>query len=95
MDVFQALSLKVEVESEYSMKVLQADSGGEFISVKVWLFCKKRDIVLRYIAPYVYEQNRTAEQIWLTIIIMKDSIFIDSDLPKGFWAETIETVNYL
>ncbi len=77
------------------MKVLWADGGGEFISVKLRLYCEKRGIAIRYAAAYVYEKNRIAKQGWRTIVTMKDSILIDSGLPNGFWAEVMETANYL
>lgn len=77
------------------MKILRADGGGEFISVKLRLFCRKRGIAIRYAAPYVHEENGLAERGWRTIVTMKDSMLIDSGLPNRFWAEAIETANYL
>ncbi len=77
------------------MKVLRADGGGEFISAKLKPFCEKRGIVIRYAAPYVHEENGLAERGWRTIVTMKDSMLIDSGLPNDFWAEAMETANYL
>lgn len=77
------------------MKTLRADGGGEFISVRLRLFCKKRGIAIRYAAPYVHEENGLAERGWRTIVTMKDAMLIDSSLPNGFWAEAMETANYL
>ncbi len=77
------------------MKILRVDGGEEFISVKLRLFCEKRGITIRYAAPYIHEGNGLAERGWRTIVTMKDSMLIDSGLPNRFWAEAIETANYL
>lgn len=77
------------------MKVLRADGGGEFISIKFCSFCKKRGIAIKYATPYIHEENGLAEQRWRTIVTMKDSMLIDSGLPNNIWAEAMETANYL
>lgn len=43
----------------------------------------------------MYEENGLAEQEWCTLVTMKDAMLIVSGLPNGFWAEAIETANYL
>lgn len=95
VDAFQAWLPRVEAESNCSMKILRADGGGEFISIKLRSFCEKRGIAERYAASYVQEENGLAERGWQTILTMKDLILIDSGLPNGFWAEAMETTNYL
>ncbi len=77
------------------MKILLADSGGEFISIKLRLFCEKRDIIIRYTASYIHEENRLAERGWRTIVTIKNWMQIDSGLINGFWAEAMKTANYL
>ena len=77
------------------MKIPRADSVGEFILVKLRLFCEKRGSTIRYAALYIHEENRLAERGWCTIITIKNSMLINGALPNGFWAEAMETVNYL
>lgn len=77
------------------MKALRADGGGEFISAKLKDFCDKKGITIKYAAPYMHEENGIAERGWKTIVIMKDSLLIDSGLPSNFWAEAMESANYL
>lgn len=48
VDPFQAWLPRVEAESGCSMKILRADGGGEFISIKLRSFCEKRGIVIKY-----------------------------------------------
>ncbi len=66
------------------MMILQADSGGKFILVKLRLFCEKRGSTIRYAALYIHEENGLAERRWRTIVTMKDSMLIDGGLPNGF-----------
>lgn len=84
MDAFQAWLPRVEAESGYSIKMLRVDNGSEFISAKLRLFCKKRGISIKYTVPYIHKKNRLAEQGCRTIIIIKDSILIDSGLLNRF-----------
>ena len=94
-DAFQAWLPRVGAESGCSMKVLRVDGGGEFISTKFRSFCEEKVIPIKYAAPYVHEENGLAERGWRTIVTMKDSMLFDSRLPNGFWADAMETANYL
>ena len=95
VDAFQAWLPRVEAESGCSMKMLRADGDGVFILTKLRLFREKRGTAIKYAVPYVHEENGLAERGWRTIVTMKDSMLIDSVLPNGFWAEAMETANYL
>lgn len=95
VDAFQAWLPRVEAQSDCSMKVFRANGGRKFISAKFKSFCEKRGIIIRYGVPYVHEENGLAERGWRIIATMQDSMLIDSGLPNGFWAETMETANYL
>ena len=77
------------------MKALRADGGGEFISTKLKEFCETQGINIKYATPYLHEENGLAERGWRTLVTMKDSLLIDSGLPNDFWAEAMETSNYL
>lgn len=86
---------QVDDESNCSMNILRADTSGEFISAKLKSFYKKRGILIKYAALYMHEENRLAERRWKIIVIIKDSMLIDSGLPNHFWVEILEIVNYL
>lgn len=43
------------------MEMLKTDSSGEFILIKLQLFCEKRDIGIKYATPYMHEENGLAE----------------------------------
>ena len=77
------------------MKALYTDGRGEFISAKLKDIYNKKGISIKYTAPYMHKENRLAEQGWKTVVTMKDSLLIDSGLPLEFWAEAMDTANYL
>lgn len=95
VDTFQDWLPRVEVESECCMKTLIADEGREFILAKLWLFCKKRGIAIKYAVLYIHKENNLVEWGWRTLVTIKDSLLIDTRLPNGFWAKAIKTANYL
>ena len=95
INTFQAWLSQTEAESGCSMKILRVDGRGEFISHKLQTFYEKRGISIKYTALYVHEENRLAEREWCIIITMKNSMLINSGLPNEFWAEAMETANYL
>ena len=43
----------------------------------------------------MHEKNGIAEQCWRTLATIKDLLLIDSGLPVNFWAEAMDTANYL
>lgn len=95
VDAFQNWLPKIEIESGQSIKTFYADRGGEFISIKLKGFCDKKSIALKYGVPYIYEENGLAERSWRIIITIKDLLLWDSGLLLDFWAEAMDTTNYL
>lgn len=95
VDAFKIWLPRVETESNCKMGALRADGEGEFVSIKLRDFCKERGIQIRYATPYLHEENGLAERGWRTLVTMKDALLIDSELPIDFWAEAMETANYL
>lgn len=77
------------------MKTLCTDRGGKFISIKLKVFCDKKDIVLKYTISYIHKENGLTERSWCTIVIMKDLLLLYSGLPLDFWVKVMETANYL
>lgn len=77
------------------MKTLYADGGGEFISIKLRVFCEKRAIALKYTISYMLEENGFVKKGWQIIVIIKDSLFLDGGLMLDFWTEAMDTMSYL
>ena len=95
VDTFQIWLPRVGNESKCTLKTLRADGKSEFISIQLRVFFEKREIVLKYATLYMHEENGLAERGWRTTVTMKDSLLLDSGLPLDFWAEAIDTANYL
>ena len=74
---------------------LQTDSGRKFISTALKSFCNEKGITIGYVAPYMHKENGIAERCWRILATMKNLPLIDSGLPVNFWAEVIDTANYL
>jgi hypothetical protein len=86
---------EVEAESGEKLSALRVDGGGEFTSIALERYCKEHGIKLEYSAPYMHTENSVAERTWRTIDTMKNALLIDSGLPLNFWAEAMDTANYL
>lgn len=93
-DAFKLLLPRAETSGE-KLGCLQIDDGGEFISAALKGFCDERSITIGYAAPYIHEENGIAERYWRTLTTMKDSLLVDSGLPVNFWADAMDTANYL
>lgn len=95
VDVFQISLFKVENKSKCSLKTFCTNGEGEFISIKLGVFYKNREIALKYAVLYIYEENGLAEKRWKTIIIIKNLLLLDSRLLLNFLVEAIDIANYL
>lgn len=85
VDAFTSIWLPaMENQCNKSIKALCTDRGREFISAKLKDFCNKKDIVIKFAAPYMHEEKRVAEQGWRTIVTIKDSLLVNSGLPLKF-----------
>lgn len=42
----------------------------------------------------MYKENTSAKQGWIIVVIIKNTLLIDSDIFLEFWAKTMETANY-
>lgn len=62
MDVFQIWFFKIENKSKCLLKTFCADKKGESIFIKLAVFCKNREIALKYTAQYIYKENSLAER---------------------------------
>lgn len=77
------------------MQVLYANRKEEFIFAKLKKFYNKRKIKIKYIASYIYKKNSIIKQDWQIIVMIKDSLLIDSGLALKFYVKAMNTVYYL
>lgn len=51
-------------------------------------------IILKYVALHMYKKNGFTIKRWQIIVIMKDSLLLNSGLYFDFQAEVMDTANY-
>lgn len=71
------------------------NGSGKFICLALKNVCNKKVIDIGYTTSYIYKKNGIAKQCRRTLLTMKDSLLIDSNLPVNFWAKAMDTTNYL
>ena len=75
--------------TDATLKVLQSDNGGEYLSNQMKEFLEKRGITHRLTAPGNPYQNGVAERLNRTLVESVRSMLHHKDLPKHFWAEAL------
>lgn len=53
---------KIENKSKYLLKTLCVNEKREFISIKLKVFRKNKEIALKYVAPYMHKENSFAKK---------------------------------
>ncbi|KAJ3705098.1 hypothetical protein LUZ61_008803 [Rhynchospora tenuis] len=85
----------LEKESDYLIKALRSDRGGEFTSTIFETFCKEHGIRRPLTAPYSPQQNGVAERKNRTILDMVRCLLKTKNMPKEFWAEAVQCAVYV
>ena len=94
-DTFCNWKSMVEKQYESKIKILRSDNGGEYTSKLFEAYLKKEGIIHQKTVPHTPEQNGVAERLNRTLIESVRSMISDSGLPKTFWAEAVNTANYV
>uniref|UniRef100_A0A1Y1K2V0 Retrovirus-related Pol polyprotein from transposon TNT 1-94 n=1 Tax=Photinus pyralis TaxID=7054 RepID=A0A1Y1K2V0_PHOPY len=77
------------------LKMLRCDGGGEFNNKDVTTLLKSEGVILSVSNPYTSEQNGCAERSNRTVVELARTMLAAKDLPKGLWAEAVNTAVYL
>ena len=77
------------------VNTIRSDNGGEYTSDEFNRFCMEIGIDHQYTNPYTPEQNGVSERYNRTVMEAARSMLIHSSLPLQFWAEAVNTANYL
>ena len=85
----------VERMSDYQLKILRMDNGGEYTSMEFSDYLKAEGIRHEFTVPKTPEQNGVAKRLNRTLIESVRSMLVDAQLPHKFWAEALSTVVYL
>ena len=85
----------VEKSSDYKVKKLRTNSGGEYTSTEFESYLKQEGIEHQCTIPKTPEQNGVAKGMNRTLVETFRTMLADSRLTHRFWAEALSTAAYL
>lgn len=85
----------MQTQMKKKPKRFNSDRGGEYMSENLKTYLQKQGIEFQYTSSYTPQLNGVAERKNRTLIEMTRCLLNDSNLPKQFWAEGVNTANYL
>ena len=85
----------VENQTNFKIKALRFDNGGEYISKEFHEFCSEKGISRQITSPYSPQQNGVAEQMNRSILESTRSMLYEANLSQNFWTEAVGTAVYL
>ncbi|CAA9994150.1 unnamed protein product [Nesidiocoris tenuis] len=92
---FKEFKASVEKETGNSIKILRTDNGKEYTSKNFEDFLKAEGIKHQKTVPYTPQQNGVAERMGRTVIEKARCLLFDSELPRKYWGEALNTAIYL
>ncbi|CAF4951965.1 unnamed protein product [Pieris macdunnoughi] len=95
IDKFKEYKNYVELFHKKKIQNLQFDNGGEFRSKAFDKFLKDNGISRRLSAPYTPQQNGMSERKNRSLMDKARCLMLDANIPAKFWAEAVNTANYL
>nr|XP_028952455.1 uncharacterized protein LOC114822291 [Malus domestica] len=91
LNVFKRFKATVELQSEYKLKKLRSDRGGEYTSMEFNRFVEDVGLERQLTTPYTPQQNGVAERKNRTIVEMAKCLMLEKKVPLEFWAEAVNT----
>lgn len=79
----------------YSIKQLQTDNGGEYVSTAFKHFTDTHGILHRFTCPYTFEQNGVSERKHRHITETGLTLLDQSHLASHYWVDDFLTATYL
>jgi hypothetical protein len=93
--MFKALFALVETQFSAKIKILQSDSGGEYMSNEFQFFLQSHGIMSQRSCPFTLQQNGVAERKNHHLFDVVRTLLIESCVPSHFWCEALSTTVYL
>eukprot|EP00253_Pinus_taeda_P030036 PITA_30036 len=84
---FKSFKALVENESDYKIKCLRSDRGGEFTSNEFFDFCEEHGIRREFSIARTLQQNGVVERMNRTVQQMARAMLDESRTPTTFWGE--------
>ncbi|MCR9067182.1 MAG: hypothetical protein NXI00_24665 [Cytophagales bacterium] len=91
------LDFKRTIERVTGSKILKVktDGGGEYTSKHFENLLKTSGVTHIITTPYSPQQNGIAERLNRTLMVKARSMLFQHRLPLEFWAEAVNTANFL
>ena len=92
---FKEFKAEAERQTGQRIKTLRTDNGTEYTNITFQTYLKCCGIIHERTVPMNPEQNGVAERLNRTLLEKARCMLIDAGLPKIFWAEAVNTANYI
>jgi len=76
-------------------KIIRSDRGGEYRNAKVQDYFRKQGIEFQCTVGYAPQQNGIAERKNRSLVEATRTMLSESNLPKYWWAEAVNTANHI
>ena len=93
--MFKVFLALIKTQFSAKLKILQSDSGGEYMSNEFQFFLQSHGIISQRSCPFTPQQNRVAERKNRHLLDVVRTLLIESYVPSHFWCEIFSIVVYL
>lgn len=95
LGAFKKFKSSSELLTGKKIKFLQSDNGTEYLNKEFNDYLEKAGIRRRLTAPHTPQQNGVSERKNRTLLEMARCMMKQAGVPPVFWAEAVNTANYL
>ncbi|XP_051163516.1 uncharacterized protein LOC127282958 [Leptopilina boulardi] len=85
----------VKTQFNKTPKCIRSDRGKEYVNQDLQNYLKNKGVKLQYTVSYSPQQNGVAERKNRSLLEMARCMMLDANLEKKYWAETVNTANFL
>ena len=94
-ECFKIYKELVENETDFKIKCLRSDNGGEFTSKFFQQYCDENGIKRQFSIARTPQQNGVAKRKNRTVQEMGRTMLKDSKLDEKFWVQEIDTTVFI
>ena len=95
LSTFSKLYKQIINEKNLKTVKIRSDHGTEFENQDFDKFCTENEIDHNFSAPRIPQQNRVVERKNRTLVDIARTMLYETEMPKYFWAETINIAYHI